>query len=152
MRFPETWENLSGLICSWSSNQNQFSPTNDQEINSSVYRQTRLGQLLANKNFQLCSTSVYKRWMLKLKNGSKHNYEFTTCTMLLHRNMNFQNAKYFRKQNMNFQFVRNQSSIFESILNSHTAPQRCQPDRLGTLDFLIDSCYCDQDMTISVAG
>ena len=34
----------------------------------------------------------------------------------------------------------------------HTAPQQCQSDRLGTLDFLIDSCYCDQDMTISVAG
>ena len=39
------------------------------------------------------------------------------------------------------------------VLNtSHTAPQRCQPDRLGTLDFLLVSCYCDQDMTISVAG
>ena len=34
---------------------------------------------------------------------------------------------------------------------SHTAPQRCQPDRSGTLDFLLDSCYCDLDMTISVA-
>ena len=33
----------------------------------------------------------------------------------------------------------------------HTAPQRCQPDRSGTLDFLLDSCYCDLDMTISVA-
>ena len=34
---------------------------------------------------------------------------------------------------------------------NHTAPQRCQPDRSGTLDFLLDSCYCDLDMTISVA-
>ena len=36
-------------------------------------------------------------------------------------------------------------------ITSPTAPQRCQPDRLGTLDFLLVSCYCDQDMTISVA-
>ena len=34
----------------------------------------------------------------------------------------------------------------------HTAPQRCQPDRSGTLDFLLDSCYCDLGVTISVAG
>ena len=34
----------------------------------------------------------------------------------------------------------------------HTAPQRNQPDWLGTLDFLLVLCYCDQDMTISVAG
>ena len=33
----------------------------------------------------------------------------------------------------------------------HTAPQRCQPDRSGTLDFLLDSCYCDLDVNISVA-
>ena len=33
----------------------------------------------------------------------------------------------------------------------HTAPQRCQPDRSGTLGFLLDSSYCDLDMTISVA-
>ena len=32
----------------------------------------------------------------------------------------------------------------------HTALQRCQPDRSVTLDFLLDSYYCDRDMTISV--
>ena len=41
--------------------------------------------------------------------------------------------------------------ISSRLLVVHTAPQRCQPDRLGTLDFLLVSCYCDQDMTISVA-
>ena len=34
---------------------------------------------------------------------------------------------------------------------THTAPQRCQPGRLVTPDFLLGSSYCDQDMTISVA-
>ena len=35
---------------------------------------------------------------------------------------------------------------------AHTAPQRCQPNRSGTLDIMIDSSYCDRDITISVAG
>ena len=35
---------------------------------------------------------------------------------------------------------------------THTAPQRCQPDRSGTLDFLLDSSYCDRDWTRTVAG
>ena len=34
---------------------------------------------------------------------------------------------------------------------SHTAPQRCQPNWLGTLDLLLDSWYCDLVMTILVA-
>ena len=34
----------------------------------------------------------------------------------------------------------------------HTAPHRCQPDWSGTLDIMIDSSFCDRDMTISVAG
>ena len=48
--------------------------------------------------------------------------------------------------------MQHQHSLVVVSEESHTAPQRCQPDRLGTLDFLLDSCYCDRDMTISVAG
>ena len=36
--------------------------------------------------------------------------------------------------------------------SSHTAPHQCQPDRSVTLDIMIDSSFCDRDMTISVAG
>ena len=41
--------------------------------------------------------------------------------------------------------------LLDSESLQHTAPQRCQPDRLVTPDFLLHSSYCDQDMTISVA-
>ena len=58
----------------------------------------------------------------------------------------------------NLQFISNYSNLTQSCLSkllvwqpSHTAPQRCQPDWLVTPDFLLDSSYCDQDMTISVA-
>ena len=30
-------------------------------------------------------------------------------------------------------------------VGDHTAPQPCQPDRLGTLSFLLDYSYCDRD-------
>ena len=43
-------------------------------------------------------------------------------------------------------------SLFLKRESDHTAPDRCQPDRSVTLDIMIDSSYCDQDMTISVAG
>ena len=36
---------FSGPIPAWSTNRNLFSPINGREISSSVYRQTRLGQL-----------------------------------------------------------------------------------------------------------
>ena len=41
---------------------------------------------------------------------------------------------------------------FGDTPGQHTAPQRCQPDRSGTLDFLLDSSYCDRDWTRTVAG
>ena len=39
---------FSGPIPAWSTNRNLFSPINGREISSSVYRQTRLGQLYIN--------------------------------------------------------------------------------------------------------
>ena len=34
---------------------------------------------------------------------------------------------------------------------AHTAPQGCQPLWLGSLDSMLDSSYCGQDVTISGA-
>ena len=48
-------------------------------------------------------------------------------------------------------FMENEKSLNIYLLDMHTAPQRCQPERSGTLDFLLDLYYCDLDMTISVA-
>ena len=48
--------------------------------------------------------------------------------------------------------MKNRQNLTTKPVCPNTAPQRCQPDRSGTLDFLLDSSYCDRDMTISVAG
>ena len=60
-------------------------------------------------------------------------------------------------QNISLQVLEiTKSSLDEKALHmcdaEHTAPHRCQPDRSGTLDIMIDSSFCDRDMTISVAG
>ena len=75
------------------------------------------------------------------------------CHRVLTPVMNWSGPPFQTVPSSSFKFVWIFAALYicTSLLTAHTAPQRCQPGRSVTLDFLLVSCYCDLDMTISVA-
>ena len=85
---------------------------------------------------------------------------FNKTFPLTYENFHWQTDICFERNVCILSFYRYASSSTLYTVNWHAgwvgrsfelAPQRCQPDRLVTLDILLDLCNCDQGMTISLA-